>query len=344
MRHSQSLQRLTILMASFVALIVLSGCAKKREAKEPAPNNLVDAADAKPAEPAAATNSVPTQLGITHPDATLESSMLTDEQFAAEKIIADKIEGFGGTVARPNPDASQKANANLPITGVSFLRSRTAQDDDLAILPGLTRLQFVLLAGSPVGDKGMASLGKCRSLRVLNLSGTLVTDEGLKQLASLSELAELDLSSTAITGQGLSNLRPLSKLTSLRLSNTKVDNNGLAAIALFRQLENLTLGKNSTRFAQQGPRKTVQYDDAPDILTDTGLVHLKGLPRLRHLSLWGSGFTDAGLSHLAQLTNLKSLSFGESYVTDAGIAGLKTKLKACDISSSMRRGRKQRAN
>jgi hypothetical protein len=58
-------------------------------------------------------------------------------------------------------------------------------------------------------------------------------------------------------------------------------------------------------------------------VTDAGLVHLKGLSRLRSLPLDHSDVTDAGLRHLKGLTKLVRLSLDDTQVTDAGLVHLK---------------------
>ena len=58
-------------------------------------------------------------------------------------------------------------------------------------------------------------------------------------------------------------------------------------------------------------------------VTDTGLVHLKGLANLQRLDLNETEITDAGLVHLKGLTKLKSLSLAKTLITDAGLVHLK---------------------
>ena len=61
-------------------------------------------------------------------------------------------------------------------------------------------------------------------------------------------------------------------------------------------------------------------------ITDAGLVHLKGLPNLQNLSLFGTKVTDAGLVHLKALTELQELN-----LRDAGVADLQKALPNCTI-------------
>ena len=82
-------------------------------------------------------------------------------------------------------------------------------------------------------------------------------------------------------------------------------------------------------------------------ITDSGLVQLKGLPKLQTLDLDGTKITAAGLAHLKGLTSLQKLNLGGtrlrllkiigdkrfgSKVTDAGIADLKKALPNCKIT------------
>ena len=69
-----------------------------------------------------------------------------------------------------------------------------------------------------------------------------------------------------------------------------------------------------------------------DKVTDTGLIHLKGLDNLQKLDLGGTQITDAGLVHLVGLTKLESLDLSRTKITDAGIAELQQALPNCEIS------------
>jgi beta-lactamase regulating signal transducer with metallopeptidase domain/Leucine-rich repeat (LRR) protein len=57
-------------------------------------------------------------------------------------------------------------------------------------------------------------------------------------------------------------------------------------------------------------------------VTDAGLEHLKGLPKLQSLKLYRTKVTDEGLKHLKGLTNLQSLALEETGVTDEGLEHL----------------------
>jgi hypothetical protein len=52
------------------------------------------------------------------------------------------------------------------------------------------------------------------------------------------------------------------------------------------------------------------------------VVHLRGLPGLKSLSLAGSRISDACLDVLADLPNLQTLSVEDTMITDEGVAEL----------------------
>jgi hypothetical protein len=57
-------------------------------------------------------------------------------------------------------------------------------------------------------------------------------------------------------------------------------------------------------------------------VTNAGLIHLKGLSRLKRLYLGNTGISDAGLVHLKGLTNLEDLGLRYTRVSDDGLAHL----------------------
>ena len=72
-------------------------------------------------------------------------------------------------------------------------------------------------------------------------------------------------------------------------------------------------------------------------VTDAGLVNLKGLTKLENLGLTNTNITDAGLVHLKGLTNLQTLSLSRcNNITDAGLVHLKglTTLTFLDIKNT----------
>ena len=80
---------------------------------------------------------------------------------------------------------------------------------------------------------------------------------------------------------------------------------------------------------QQG--EVVEVDLNGTQVTDAGLVHLKGMTKLKELGLEGTGVTDAGVMHLKGLTTLEELRLYYTRITGAGIAELGRALPNCKI-------------
>jgi hypothetical protein len=57
-------------------------------------------------------------------------------------------------------------------------------------------------------------------------------------------------------------------------------------------------------------------------ITDAGLRHIEGMPRLEHVRLWGCGVSDEGLKSLAALPKLQLLSLQSSRLSGTGVAHL----------------------
>ena len=77
------------------------------------------------------------------------------------------------------------------------------------------------------------------------------------------------------------------------------------------------------------------------LLTDAGLVHLKGLSKLKQLQLVGTRVTDAGLVHLKELANLQHLTLlpaiSEPRFTDAGMVHLEGLINLRELNLSQGR-------
>jgi hypothetical protein len=163
-----------------------------------------------------------------------------------DAVIA--IERAGGKVmydwewtwskGRPTPTGATRRPGRLTgwLTdhlGIDYLSDVTSVDlrnrgsDELLESVGrLRKLEYLNLAGSPVGDAGLAHLEGLTALRLLSLDYTDVTDAGLVHLESLTRLETLILSLTRVGDAGLPHLKPLTGLRMLSLSWTRVSDPG----------------------------------------------------------------------------------------------------------------------
>lgn len=95
----------------------------------------------------------------------------------------------------------------------------------LAAFPHLWRIE---LAGSPIGDAGLAHVGRVAGAQYLSLWDCKnLTSNGLVHLAKLSILRNLRLVNTAIDDKAVSHLAQISSLRVLRLEGTKVSAAGI---------------------------------------------------------------------------------------------------------------------
>jgi hypothetical protein len=90
------------------------------------------------------------------------------------------------------------------------------EDDDLAVLAGLSSLERLSLNRTRIGDDALRHLEGLQLLKNLQLVDTDITDEGIQHLTKLRQLETLDLWRTHATNEGLKPLRSLPNLRQLR--------------------------------------------------------------------------------------------------------------------------------
>lgn len=198
-------------------------------------------------------------------------------------------ENLGQLAGRPLLDL------NLAGTGVG--------DAGMAYIESMTTLQTLDLWGTLVSDRGLAALGGLRSLRTLDLWGTRVSDAGLVHLEGLQSLARIYVPGPRVTADGLAHVGRCRSLRALDLSGARVGDDGLSLLRDLRSLEILYLW------------------DAD--ITDDGLAHLRLLPALTELDLGRNPITDEGLHHLAAIPTLERVHLWDTAVTRAGLDSLR---------------------
>lgn len=152
------------------------------------------------------------------------------------RIIGDDAFASIVEVKLPIPDAPQAAISSLSacnrlehltltgpwgskdLRGISELKqlkrlslsyARNVDDEALAEIEQLKRLEILHLTGTAVTDRGMPHLAKLKRLKILSLNYALVTDQGLIHLADLKQLQTLDLRQTNVSVRGVDRLRRL---------------------------------------------------------------------------------------------------------------------------------------
>jgi hypothetical protein len=138
---------------------------------------------------------------------------------------------------------------------------RAANDDILALVARLDRLQDLRLTSSAVSDAGLAHLGGLTDLRDLQIGRTQVGDIGMAHIKTLTSLTSLYIADTQVTDAGLIHLRGLTNLRVLFLAGTKVTDDGV--LALERALPNLqVLREEDMSFVEALPRALHELDYA----------------------------------------------------------------------------------
>lgn len=205
---------------------------------------------------------------------------------------------------------ADKFNLPVPKRIVQF-ESRTATDEDLAIVAKERSIRTVFLHGAPVTDVGLAHIKGLPAIQVVYLGDMQITDAGLQHLGQLPELGVLGLSGTKVTDAGLRHLGRLPELWSLGLSGTEVTDAGLGHLRGLKRLQNLGLSDTA--------------------VTDQGLARLSGLASLTFLRLDRTQVTDEGLEHLSKMKQLTRVYLQGTRVTPEGVDRLRAAIPGLDV-------------
>jgi hypothetical protein len=175
-------------------------------------------------------------------------------------------------------------------------------------------------------DDALRKLGTQKSVRTLQIGGNQVTDENLAYVGQMTGLEELNIAwGFPLTDKGFSKLGGLKRLRIFYLDHSAMTDASLEAIGKMTSLEELNIAGNG--------------------FSDQGLAHLRGLTRLKSLSL-GEGkhkITDAGLKSLLQSKSLEDLDIRGWQVSDEGIASCRElkQLKSLRIGLSKEQSDRQ---
>ncbi|MCX5742614.1 MAG: hypothetical protein NT062_08975 [Proteobacteria bacterium] len=175
----------------------------------------------------------------------------------------------------------------LASSGLSLAGCHRIDDQAMAGI-ACSRLEFLELYNTAVGDRGLPWLPKVPELQHLSLAGTRVDDRGLSAVAALPHLTELDLGWTEVTDRGLEHLRGHRGLVTLSLRATRLTDHGLEVIATLPHLQYLDL------------QETAVGDD--------GVTQLRPLATtLQHLLLGYTTVTGRCMPDLLMLGRLRTL-------------------------------------
>jgi Leucine-rich repeat (LRR) protein len=214
-------------------------------------------------------------------------------------------------------------------------------DTGLAYLAQLTNLRHLAISRihyvdpkmnkNYYTDKGLEALVKCRNLEELSIGSIGVTDAGMDHIAKLTKLKKLMLfGCDDVTDKGLAKLAGLKFMTSLHVAHLNLTISGLNQL---KSLPNLTMlrvydlrrGGAILDLSGLTNLEDLMLSFAPrsgEVFTDSDLVCLANLKRLKNLQIGPRDFTDKGMTYLAGLTNMERLLIGGTSLTDKGLESL----------------------
>lgn len=137
---------------------------------------------------------------------------------------------------------------------------------------------------------------RAERIAALKKAGAMLQSRG-------GQVARLQFTGPEVTDKHMKLLAGLSGTRSLIISAENVTPEGLASLASMTGLVELTL---------RGTPK----------VNDLVLAHVRGMPKLTLLNLYGTAITDAGMPFLAGLKALRTLDLEKTALTDKGIASL----------------------
>ena len=181
----------------------------------------------------------------------------------------------------------------------------------------MQNLKDLLIGASPVGDGGLASIGKLKQLERLQLH--VLTRSSLNRLNGLSHLESLnvhgpwgDMARLAEADEGTLDLPGLSAVKEFYIAGLPLHDDDLAFLKNWRSIETLMIqsttplpGSYLRYLAGLRSLRTLWVLDLSDC-TGEDLAHLNGLPALRSLRI-GGNIPDAALSSLTGPPSLESL-------------------------------------
>jgi hypothetical protein len=228
-------------------------------------------------------------------------------------------------------------------------------DEALAILGTMPRLNTIKIHWDSVTDKGVKALAQARGLEVIDLQSLQVTDEGVAALAALPKLKHLGLRGLPFTGTGLRPLTATSTLESFEIDTCEQFNDdGASVLAELPRLKILKLGffraprvtsEGFKAILRKGVPRTLEFDkaviddEALKLLVAGGWLYRPKAEQRRYESspttpaevkyivLTGSSVTDEGFKVVANCTNVDHLSLGKSRITDATVVAVSKSFK-----------------
>jgi hypothetical protein len=131
-------------------------------------------------------------------------------------------------------------------------------------------------------------------------------------------------------------------VTVVGFEGSPVTDDQLAPLKSLRELQDLVFGpyiSSKGLVHLRGLTKLRSLNIDSSAIDDAGLPHLAALRQLEYLAIQGAPITDNGLEHLKGLANLRDLTLDNTQVTSAGARALSQSLPDCAMSVWQRKNR-----
>ena len=206
-----------------------------------------------------------------------------------------------------------------PPRGLDLRYAPDVTDEGVKLLANMIQLRYLDLGGSQVSDRGLKHLSNLTNLEVLDLrSCDNIRGAGLAHVATLPKLRELNLDWGALTDE-VGDVRGFSHLKVLNFQRQcKLSNKGFASLEHMVELEKLDMAETHVG-ESLFPVGSVD---------DQVLSYMRGLVKMKQLSIDYPIATDQGLKHLSNMTQMESLSISHSSnITGVGLVHLERMTK-----------------
>jgi uncharacterized protein related to proFAR isomerase len=346
--------QVTAAWSSICLALALSGCEKvptfqELTSQEPPPAAAPKAAPPEQPVPAAASVSppaVPVPMQTDNPEevisvfkskATVERNDADLVRLASLPSGLDSITQMDLTSAKGLTDVGLQQVGKFSSLEQLSLAGTQVTPSGISAVASLSRLKSLDLRGCPLNREALTAIAKAEQIERLLLASTIGGDGDLDTLANLPELRELDLSLRTISDESLKGLAGCQKLEVLLLQRDPINGSGLEFLKPKKgQAPPLrVLNVSSTRAGERGmPHlkglETLEELIADDcLMTDAALLqNLKGMSRLRKISLGYNDISDFGTQALASIKSLEDVSLHAcSKVGDKTLGHLKSHKK-----------------
>jgi len=299
--------RYSALAMILFSAIMISGCSPKKTESENSAQNVSVSAENPPKKEVSEKEVIEQlkNLGAKlefHTDGKIKSVNVIGVEESNPQIVSDVLQKRNGLTSLTQLKMSGKLHGNFAgfaerfpsLTSVAFDRS-DVDDEDLAEIVKVKRLNVIFLSNTAVTDQGIALLGQLGELRNIRLGNTSVTDNGIRHLAQLKQLKNIDLSNTAVGNATLAVLGTMPQLERINLYMTKVTDDGIDAILPLRNIVWLNL-------------------DACQI-GDVTVPKLTAFKKMTFLHLGKTNISDVSIAALKEMQQLKELHITETKIT-----------------------------